>query len=101
MKTNIAVEVNNFVEAMGVRKIMEVAGYKPICKEWSVQEYHMENIQYIRLSGDNYIVRSESAYYDKVISFDELCRAKRTITLDGKEIEISEENYQEFKKQFK
>ena len=99
MKTNIAVKVNNFVEAMGVRKIMEEAGYKPANEKWMAWNV----ITYVRLSMGGSInrVTTNCLSCAELISFDELCYEKRTITLDGKEIEISEESYQEFKKQFK
>ena len=97
MKTNIAVKVNNFVEAMGVRKIMEEAGYKAITKKWMAWNV----ITHVKLSCGEIIRVTGTLHCAELISFDELCGKPRTITLDGKEIEISEESYQEFKKQFK
>ncbi len=97
MKTNTAVKVNNFVEAMGVRKIMEVAGYFAFTEKWNVNT----NITHVELAHNGNILRVETSIVcdSTLISFDELCSDKRTITFDGKEIEISEESYQWFKKQ--
>jgi hypothetical protein len=56
-----------------------------------------KNLSY---SDDLNFFNNHSVSY-KEVDFSWLCPPVRVITLDGKDIEISEESYQAFKKQFK